>query len=155
MDYRVVAAGSGDVGALVRLCSALFREDAGPRDPFTDVRWPVAHGRDHFLSLISRNDGLCLLSKSGQTPVGYLAGYVGEPAEIRPVRVAELQSMYVEPGSRGRGVGSALVDVYLAWARGRMAGRVSVTAHASNHAAVRFYESCGFGPRSATLEMPL
>ena len=155
MDYRVVTAGGGDLGALVRLCSALFREDAGSRDPFTDVGWSVAYGRDHFFSLISRNDALCLLAKSGQTPVGYLAGYVGEPAEIRPVRVAELQSMYVEAGSRGRGGGSALVEEFLTWAGDRMARRISVTAYASNDAAVRFYESRGFGPKSVTLEMPI
>ena len=155
VNYKATTAGGGDVGALVRLCSALFAEDAGSRDPFTDVGWPGVHGWDHFRSLISRSDALCLLAKSGRAPVGYLAGYVGEPTEIRPVRVAELQSLYVEAGSRGRGVGSALVEEFLAWAGVRMAGRVSVTAYASNDAAVRFYRLSGLGPKSVTLEMPL
>jgi ribosomal protein S18 acetylase RimI-like enzyme len=155
VDYEIVTAGGGDIGALVRLSSALFREDAGGRDPFTDAGWPAAHGRDHFLSLITRNDALCLLAKSGRTPGGYLAGYVQGPAEIRPVRVAELQSMYVEAGSRNRGVGSTSVDEFLSWARNRMAERVSVTAYASNDAALGFYARRGFRPSSATLEMPL
>ena len=155
VGYEIVTAGSGDIDVLVRLCSALFAEDAGSRDPFTDVGWPGVHGWDHFRSLISRDDACCLLARSGRAPVGYLAGYVGEPTEIRPVRVAELQSMYVEAGSRGRGVGSALVEEFLAWAGGRMAGRVSVTAYASNDAAVRFYRRSGLGPKSVTLEMPL
>ncbi len=90
MGHEVVTARSEDVGALVRLCSALFREDAGRRDPCTNVGWPAAHRRNHFLSLISRSDALCLLTKSGRTPVWYLAGYVGEPTEIRAVRIAEL-----------------------------------------------------------------
>jgi len=154
MDYEVVTAGSGDVGALVRLCSALFLEDAGTRDPFTDVGWPGAHGRHHFLSLISRDDAICLLANSGRTPVGYLAGYAKEPTEIRPVRIAELQSMYVDSGSRSRGVGSALVDEFLSWAGDRMAERVSVTAYADNDVAVGFYERLGFRPKSVTLEMP-
>ncbi|MDP8902044.1 MAG: GNAT family N-acetyltransferase [Actinomycetota bacterium] len=63
--------------------------------------------------------------------------------------------MYVEAGSRGRGVGSALVGGSLSWAGGRMAGRVSVTAHASNDAAVRFYERIDLRPKGVTLEMPL
>ena len=155
VNYEVVAARSGDIGALVRLCSVLFREDAGSRDPFTDVGWPGAHGWDHFLSLVSRNDACCFLARSGRRPVGYLAGHVRGPTEIRPVRIAELQSMYVEAGSRDRGVGSALVDGFLAWARDRMAGRVSVTAYASNDAAVRFYGRIGLRPKSVTLEMPL
>ena len=66
--------------------------------------WPRAHARHHFLSLISRDDALCLLAKSGRATVGYLAGHVGEPASMRPVRIAEIESMYVEAGSRGYGV---------------------------------------------------
>ena len=155
VEGKIVTAGSGDIDALVRLCSALFAEDAGTRDPATDVGWPWARGREHFDSLISRDDALCLLAKSGGTPVGYLAGYVGEPTEIRPVRIAELQSMYVEAGSRGGGVGSALVDAFLAWAQDRKAARASVTAYASNDAAVRFYGRAGFRPRSVTLGMVL
>ena len=155
VDHKIVTAESGDIGTLVRLCSALFVEDSGTRDPLTDVDWPTAHARNHFLSLISRDDALCLLARSGRTTVGYLAGYVGEPAEIRPVTIVELQSMYVEPGSRGNGVGSALVDGFLAWARDRRAGPVSVTAYASNEAAVRFYGRIGLRPKSVTLEMAL
>ena len=150
-----MAADGGDVGALVRLSSALFREDAGVRDPFTDVGWPRRHGRDHFLSLILRCDALCLLAKSGGTPVGYLAGYVGGPTTVRPVKVAELQSMYVRARDRGREVGSALVAEFLSWAADREAERGAVTAHASNDDALRFYARRGFRPRSATLEMPL
>jgi hypothetical protein len=86
VGHEVVAAGSGDVGALVRLSSALFREDAGIRDPYTDVGWPREHGWDHFLSLISREDALCLLAKSGGTPVGYLAGYLWPGTSARPRR---------------------------------------------------------------------
>ena len=155
MDYEIVTARSGDIAALVRLCSALFREDAGGRNPFTDVGWPAAHGRDHFLSFVSRSDALCLLAKYGKTAVGYLAGCVRGPAEIRPVRVAEFQSMYVEAASRNRGVGTGLVDEFLSWAGDRTAERVSVTAYASNDAALRFYARRGFRPLSAALEMPL
>lgn len=99
MGHEVVTARSEDVGVLVRLCSALFREDAGRRNPCTDAGWPAARGRDHFLSLISRGDALCLLAKFGRTSVGYLGGYVREPAEIRPVRIANRGTPeHVRPG---------------------------------------------------------
>jgi len=152
---EVVAAESGDVGAMVRLGSAPIREDAGIRDPYTDVGWPRGHGRDHFPSPISREDALCLLAKSGSKPVGYLARYLGEPTTVRPAKVAELQSMYVEARYRGRGFGSALVTEFLSWAGNRAAERVAVTAYVSNGDALRFYARRGFRPRSITLEMPL
>lgn len=154
VGHEVVAAESGDVGALVRLSSALFREDAGIRDPYTDVGWPREHGRDRFLSLVSHKDALCLLAKSGRAPVGYLSGYVGEPTTVRPVKVAELQSMYVQASDRGRGVGSALLAEFLPWAGYRAVERVAVTAYASNGDALRFYARRGFRPMSITLEMP-
>jgi GNAT superfamily N-acetyltransferase len=110
---------------------------------------------DHFLSLLSREDSLCLLAKSGGTPVGYLADVPGETTTVRPVKVAELQSMYVRAGDRGRGAGSALVAEFLSWAGYRAAERVAVTAYASNGDALRFYARRGFRPRSTTLEMPL
>lgn len=155
VGHEVVAPGSGDVGTLVRLGSALFREDASVRDPCTDVGWPREHGWDHFLSLISREDALRLLAKSGGRPVGYLAGYVGEATTVRPVKVAELQSMFVRARDRGRGAGSALVAEFLSWAGCRAAERVAVTAYASNGDALRFYARRGFRPRCTTLEMPL
>ncbi|CAA9473175.1 MAG: hypothetical protein AVDCRST_MAG12-942 [uncultured Rubrobacteraceae bacterium] len=155
MDYEVVTAGSGEVGALVRLCSALFREDAGTRDPCTEVGWPEAHGREHFSAMISSDDALCLIAACGGTSVGYLAGLIQRPTTVRPVRIAEVQSMYVETSSRGRGVGSALVSEFLSWAGNRRADRVSVTAYAANEEAMGFYSRLGFRPRSTTLEKPL
>ncbi len=113
MDYEIVRAESTDVGALVRLSSSLSREDAGVRDPFTDVGWPEKEGWDHFLSLISGDDAVCLLAKSSRASVGYLAGYLKEPTALRPVKVADFQSMYVQESSRNRGVGSALVEEFL------------------------------------------
>ena len=113
MDYEIVRAESTDVGALVRLSSSLSREDAGVRDPFTDVGWPEKEGWGHFLSLISGDDAVCLLAKSSRASVGYLAGYLKEPTALRPVKVADFQSMYVQESSRNRGVGSALVEEFL------------------------------------------
>ncbi len=81
--------------------------------------------------------------------VGPDAGYVGEPTEIRPTRIAKLKSLYVEGGSV-----FAPVTGFLAWAGDRMVGRVSVTVCASDRAAVRFYGRGGFRQKGVTLEVP-
>lgn len=153
--WRIVAADKEDVEELVRLNTRLFLEDAGIRDSHTDTSWPAKHGREHFLGLLSRNDAVCLLAWSSAEAVGYLAGYVSEAAPLRPVRVAELQSMYVEGSERGRGVGARLVQGFFAWARGRKVGRASVTAYAANGRAVCFYRRLGFVDRGVSLERAL
>ena len=152
---RVRAAAMGDVGTLVELSCALFREDAGTRDPSTNVGWPVEHGRGYFVDLMGRADGVCLLAEADGVPVGYLAGYLRGADAMRPVMVAVLESMYVRGGARGRGVGTKLVRGFLDWAGERGAGRASVTAYSSNERAVRFYEGMGYRPRSVTLELGL
>lgn len=152
MNYGLVEAEGRHIGALVRLSSELFAEDAGSRDPLTDVGWPTKHGWDHFSNLITRDDAACFLTFFGRTPVGYLAGLVYRPTAVRPVRIAELQSMYVAPGHRGRRLGERLVGRFRLWAREQEADRMAVTAYASNEGAIRFYERVGFQPRAVSLE---
>ncbi len=151
-EVRVRRAGTGDVAEIVELSRALFREDAGRRDPFTNLGWPEEEGLAYFASLVSGAGSVCLLAEIAGRKVGYLAGRVGEGATLRPVRVAELQSMYVREGYRDLGVGARLVDGFLGWAGSRGAELASVVAYAANARAIRFYERAGFRPRSLSLE---
>ena len=86
--YAIVHAEARHVGVLARLSGALFAEDAGVRDPLTDQGWPGEHGRGHFSDLIARDDAVCFLAFSGQTPVGYLAGLMQHPTAVRPIGFA-------------------------------------------------------------------
>ncbi len=136
-EVRVRRAGEGDVPEVVGLSAALFREDAGQRDPSMNLDWPAEEGRGYF---------------AGLEAVGYLAGRLRDADTLRPVGVAELESMYVREGSRDSGVGARLVEEFLGWARERGAERASVTAYAANERAIRFYERLGFAARSLSLE---
>jgi ribosomal protein S18 acetylase RimI-like enzyme len=151
-EVWVRRAGKDDVGDIVELCSALFREDAGRRDPFVSLGWPEEEGLGYFAGLVGCDGGLCLLAEFAGRTVGYLAGRVGEGTTMRPVKVAELESMYVRDGYRDRGVGARLVGEFLGWARSRGAERASVVAYAANERAIRFYQRAGFRLRSVALE---
>lgn len=145
-------AGVEDVAEIVELSGALFREDAGRRDPFVNLGWPEEEGREYFAGLVRGEGSLCLLAGLAGRTVGYLAGRVGEGTTLRPVKVAELESMYVREGYRDLGVGARLVDEFLGWAWSRGAERASVVAYAANERAIRFYQRSGFRPRSVALE---
>src|SRR5690242_7119931 len=71
-------------------------------------------------------------------PAGLAGGYEEEPG------VVELISMFVRPRARGHGVGEALVDTVVAWAKDRGATSVHLWVTESNKAARRLYERCGF-----------
>ena len=63
---------------------------------------------------------------------------------IEPPGQALLWDLRVAPGSRGQGIGAALLAAGEEWARARGCGRLNVETQDINVAACRFYESRGF-----------
>lgn len=58
------------------------------------------------------------------------------------------ERLVLDPGA---GVGSRLVEAFLAWSRERGAERFHVSAYAANASAIRFYRRHGFVPLSVEL----
>ena len=71
-------------------------------------------------------------------PAGFLT--------IEPVEdgIVELTRLYVDPETRGNGVGTALFDAAIAWSHARENRSMLVNVFADNHAGRRFYERAGF-----------
>ncbi len=63
---------------------------------------------------------------------------------VAPDRTAELFQMWVEPGARRAGVGRAIVDDAVHFARERRAACLVLGVACDNDAARRLYESAGF-----------
>lgn len=141
-----------DVHGLVECSIGLFTEDAGTRDATMNLDWPREHAAKSLADGIDAPDRLVLAAIRDGRVVGSLTGSITEPGDVRPIRLANLMSMYVRPEARDGGVGSALVRAFRAWAAGKNADRLSVSAFAANLDAVRFYERNGFAPRTILLE---
>ncbi|WP_152867552.1 GNAT family N-acetyltransferase [Streptomyces acidicola] len=148
-------AGHADVVGLVACSRALFAEDAGTRDPSINVDWPREHGPQRFAAGIDDPDRLLLVADRDGEVVGHLTGVVAEASAMKPVRVASLVSMYVQPAHRGGQIGGRLIGEFMAWAKEKGAELAEVTAYASNTEAVCFYERNGFVSKSVTLEVAL
>jgi ribosomal protein S18 acetylase RimI-like enzyme len=145
---RIDAATAEDTEAFLASATALVATDAGRYDAqATDVRWADRSGEAYAANAFS-GDNLVLLAREGDTVAGHLVGRLYGPGSVHPVRGAELASIHVYPQFRGAGIGSLLVEAFLAWAAERGAVRASVTAYAANEAAIRFYERHGFAVRS-------
>lgn len=145
-------AGPDDIEGLVACSTGLFAEDAGTRDPTLSQDWPRLHAADSFRAQLDDDSRLVLAADDGGSAVGLLTGSLGEPSDIRPIRVAALGSMYVMPTHRNRGVGARLVAAFLEWAAAAGADRLAVSAYAANDGAIRFYQRHGFAPRTVLLE---
>ena len=73
---------------------------------------------------------------------------------LESVTHARLVSMWVAKDARGQGIGKALVDAVIAWAREERAHTVVLTVTSNNDTAMRFYEGLGFGRTGRTEPYP-
>jgi ribosomal protein S18 acetylase RimI-like enzyme len=81
---------------------------------------------------------------------------VGMVSATAPVASeVELISMWVAPPARGQGVGDALVEAVVGWARAQGVSRVALSVRNGNEAAIALYRRHGFvddGPSHADPE---
>ncbi len=101
--------------------------------------------REMYREWLSRADSFGFLAEEGGRPVGFVVGFYEEPHFMWDTgRVGHIDSFYVLPELRGRGVGRLLMDA--AYAEMRRAGATTVALEmvADNEVARRFYEREGF-----------
>jgi ribosomal protein S18 acetylase RimI-like enzyme len=91
---------------------------------------------------------LAYAPKPGSAPAGIAGGFETGPGTI------ELVSMWVRPQARGRGIGQALVETVVGWARARGASRVHLWVTENNGHARLLYERCGFRPTAERQPLP-
>jgi ribosomal protein S18 acetylase RimI-like enzyme len=101
----------------------------------SDRQW-----RDWTARLAAGVATIGFVADDGEALHGLVVGY--ERTE-QPERVA-LVSLWVAPESRGRGLGSALVERVVEWAEDRGADAVTLWVNEENAAAVGLYERAGF-----------
>jgi len=115
--------------------STLTREEA-----LTDAVWREraeggASGADR-VTFVAERDGRWL---------GIVTGLARDP-EVPEDPRPELVAMFVSPEARGCGLGAALVDAVVGWARERKAGGLTLWVTATNAPAIALYDRCGFRP---------
>ncbi|MEZ4226770.1 MAG: GNAT family N-acetyltransferase [Polyangiaceae bacterium] len=132
MIEPVARADVGELVALVRGVLAEFGLSFG-EGAMTDVELLDLPGsyRDRGGELwVARDAGGGLVGCAGLFPVA--------PATF------ELRKMYLLPGARGLGLGRALLNTALAWARARRAQRIVLDTTERMARAIAFYEASGF-----------
>jgi GNAT superfamily N-acetyltransferase len=82
------------------------------------------------------------IATTGETVIGYIAGHRTE----RHGCAGELQYLFVAPGHRRRGVGTALLRLLASWFGNAGAQKVCVCVDRDSPAAKPFYERLGAAP---------
>src|SRR5262249_42322802 len=113
--------------------STLAREQALTDDAWRERAQGGASAADR-VTFVAEHDGRWL---------AIAAGLACDP-DVRDDPRPELVGMFVAPEARGHGVGAALVDAVVSWARARQAGGLTLWVTVTNTPAVALYERCGF-----------
>jgi RimJ/RimL family protein N-acetyltransferase len=129
-----------DAGALIALAAAVGREPGGWLLT-TDVERTVADERRYLRAVHRHGDAAVLVAVDGDAVVGRLS--VARDPHPASRHVADLGLM-VAATHRRRGIGHALLDACVAWAR--VAGITKLELHVFpwNEPAIGLYEKFGF-----------
>lgn len=149
---EVVVAGADRLAELEPLWLALHDHHAhtGAEDvaPVRDAVSSWERRRAQYERWMAGGDAALVVAEDGGDVLGYLVLSVGDGGMATwdvGEAVAEVETLSVAPAFRGRGVGRALLSAARDLARSRGAGSLLVGVLHTNEAAIRFYQSEGFG----------
>lgn len=95
--------------------------------------------------------GVALIAEDGEHPVGFVFCVLGDTGR----KTAHVTDLYVTPGVRSRGVGTALLAGIVEPARAAGLDHVSLEVLTQNTEARRLYERLGFAPVDVFMVAPL
>ena len=116
--------------------------------PFRSAEEAWERRRPHYVALLESGRGHLLIAEEDGRAIGYAMVSMGRGQATLATgeRVAELETLSVAEGERGRGVGRALMDAAYAVIDELGATEVMLYVLDGNDDAVRFYERFGLRP---------
>lgn len=132
-----------DAPAVVRLMKQLEAFAHGEVGPGLEGRFKYMLTLTHCHVCVAEDDEqvIALISASVR------------PTLWHPGPVAMIDELIVDHNAQGQGVGRALIDAVVDWARKRGASEIEVSTEKDNEAAQAFYRRHGFDHESVLLEM--
>ena len=139
-DFRIRQAAPGDAAALVRLAREVGAEPEGWL--ISTSEWRGAGDERRYLRTLRRSrDAAVFVAEAHEGIVGRLS--VGRDPHPASAHVADLGLM-VAKGHRRRGIGRALLEQAVDWARGTGVTKLELHVFPHNEPAIRLYETFGF-----------
>lgn len=99
------------------------------------------------------SDRLIVVGTTEEVVVGFASAKIA--AFDDGARFAEIDALYVEPDAREIGVGEALMDLIVAWARKRHCEGIDATVMPGNRAGKNFFERFGLVARAIVVHRRL
>ncbi len=158
-ELQVRRAVESDLATIQALNKELYDyENArGFYDDSYDLAWTYSEaGTRYFAGLLKadENNSVAFVAFKDDHAIGYLAASLSNPTYRSQKPIAEIDNMFVIQNHRSAGVGSALVNEFMGWAKAVGALRAKVGAFSEN-SATAFYRKCGFHDHEIVFEKKL
>ena len=111
---------------------------------------PIA---DRLRAAVAADDELLLAGTLDDVVLGYALARVATLTDGRPIAVVD--DVYVDPAARGVGLGEALVEALVTWARDRGCIGIDAVALPGHRETKNFFEAAGFTARLLLMHKPL
>lgn len=109
--------------------------------------------RERDIRALSSPDALYLIAELDGRPIGYTVALLEALPDYLALsgRDCVIEVLYVEEAARGRGVGTALLETCLAWAKKQRVKRVRAGIYAQNRASLGLFERLGLHAHHVTV----
>ena len=156
MRIKIQKATIGNLKKIQELSLLLFKEES-KWDKSIDMEWTYGgKGACYFKMAISKESSCLFVAYLNDIILGYLAASEVESEGYRqPLKVSEIEAVFVLPEYRGKGAGSLLYCAFEIWSRERGADKLKVQATFENRVAIRFYQRMGLIRDTVILENTL
>ena len=135
-----------DLPALEAMAGGAFSFSRFAADPYFSTEQAVGFHQTWVRNLVNGLAQSVLVYQPAEEAAGFIASSL-DGDESRIVLIAS------DPGQRAKGVGAALVDAGLLWARDAGATTMYVKTQAANIAALRLYSRAGFLPNRCEITL--
>lgn len=141
----------GDLAAIVALLAA---DVVGGHGDTTDAEASADYARAFASIAASANDTLYVAEVGGEV-IGTFQATLITSLLGRGASFMKVEAVHVRPGTRGKGVGSAMMRFAIERARQAGAASVQLTSNKARHAAHLFYDRLGFDESHVGFKMKL
>jgi len=160
MNYEIRKAKIEDLEQIKLLLAKLSQKEHDEFDETTNGDYAQTEDADQFLRqrIGDGLTGLCLVVEAEDKIVGYFAGgIVTNPTEdYRSVReIGEGESMFLEEGYRGKGIGTELLTFFEVWCKEKGLKCMTMAVSSGNKEAIKLYKSRGYEEYYIKLEKTL
>jgi ribosomal protein S18 acetylase RimI-like enzyme len=153
-ELTIREATEGDLPVLM----GLFEELAVLQQPwrvFTPRPNMSEETKRRYFGALADPDAVIVVAEHADQVVGMAAGHVHKPSMMSEELAVELESVYVKPEHRERGVAGALTAEVARFARERGVGRITLKTFAQNEEALVAWKRLGFEPRMVQMTAPV